>query len=53
MSEQELQLLCFIIAMHIIVRDKIDPVLVDDEIQKIDEYRTGWSLHPATKIEFL
>ncbi len=53
MSEQELQLLCFIIAMHMVTKFQMNPTVVDAEMQKVDEYRSSWSMHPANKIGFL
>ena len=53
MSNLELQLMCYLIAVNIIVRDKIDPVAVDAEMSKIDEYKAALERHPARRVVFL
>jgi hypothetical protein len=47
MSEPELQLLCFHIAMTAIMRDGVNPLVVDVAMTEIDEYRSAWDQHPA------
>jgi hypothetical protein len=42
-SKQYYKMMAFIDAMHLIVRDKVDPIAVHNAMLSIDEYRDGCS----------
>ena len=43
MTFEQLKALCFIEAMHLIIRDKCDPQAVHRALMAVDEYRDGLS----------